>query len=186
VTDNCRLTPVACRLTPTFDHMNYFELFYLPVSLNVDKQQLSKNYFELQKQYHPDFHANALQEEQADVLERSSMINKAYKTFLNQDSTIKYVLTLKGLLEEEEKYQLPADFLMEMMEINESIDEATDVDAKRKIIDQQVEQLYDEVKPIINNYEDGVTPAADLQKVKEYYFKKKYLRRILDRLDSLE
>src|SRR5438046_9218477 len=106
--------------------MNYFELFEMPVSLQVDKKYLQDKYFELQKKYQPDFFSNESEEEQADVLEESSMINKAYKTFQNEDETIKYVLQLKGLLEEEEKYQLPPDFLMEMMELNEALTEVDD------------------------------------------------------------
>ncbi len=38
--------------------MNYFELFEIPVSFQVDKASLSKKYFELQKKYHPDFQQN--------------------------------------------------------------------------------------------------------------------------------
>ena len=106
--------------------MNYFELFEMPVSLQVDKKYVQDKYFELQKKYHPDFFSNQGEEEQASVLEKSSMINKAYKTFLNGDETIKYVLQLKELLEEEEKYQLPPEFLIEMMELNEALTEVDD------------------------------------------------------------
>ncbi len=63
--------------------MNYFELFELPLSLNVDRKALSSKYFALQKKYHPDFFSNASEDEQAEVLEKSSLINKAYKTFNN-------------------------------------------------------------------------------------------------------
>ena len=55
--------------------MNYFELFNLPVTLKVDKSQLAKKYFELQKQFHPDFFIQASEDEQADALEKSSMLN---------------------------------------------------------------------------------------------------------------
>jgi molecular chaperone HscB len=57
-------------------------------------------------------------------LEITANLNKAFKTFQNSDDTIKYVLQLKGLLEEEEKYQLPPDFLMEVLEINEKLMDA--------------------------------------------------------------
>ena len=35
--------------------MNYFELFELPVSIQIDKAVLNQRYFALQKKYHPDF-----------------------------------------------------------------------------------------------------------------------------------
>ena len=156
--------------------MNYFELFEIPVSLVVDKNLLAKKYFELQKKFHPDFYAQETEFEQADALEKSSQINKALKTLRNSDETIKYVLQLKGLLEEEEKYQLPPAFLMEVMELNEELSEDS-----RQQVDELETEIYLPVKHIIEHFSDA-TSTEDLLKVKEYYFKKKYLQRILDRI----
>ena len=158
--------------------MNYFELFNLPVSLKVDKSQLAKKYFELQKKYHPDFFTQADEEGQAAALEKSSSVNKALKLLQNQDETIKYVLEMKGLLAADEKYQLPPDFLMEMMDLNENLS------ADSAVAINEIETgLYDEVKDIIESYNDS-TSNESLQKVKAYYFKKKYVQRILERLDG--
>ena len=158
--------------------MNYFELFDIPVSLKVDKSKLAKKYFELQKRYHPDFFTQADEEGQAAALEKSSSINKALKLLQSQDETIKYVLELKGLLAADEKYQLPPDFLMEMMDLNENLS----ADSTTSIIEIET-GLYDEVKDIIEGYNDSTSNEA-LQKVKAYYFKKKYVQRILERLDG--
>ncbi len=157
--------------------MNYFELFEMPVTLEIDPGKLAKKYFELQKKYHPDFYTQASEYEQEEALEISSQLNKALKVFKDQDETIKYVLQLKGLLEEEEKYQLPPDFLMEMMELNE---ELSDESAAR--IASIEKELYSEVGSIIENYNDERIREQELQKLKAYYYKKKYLKRILDRL----
>jgi len=156
--------------------MNYFELFGLPVSLKIDQGKLAQKYFELQKKYHPDFFTQATEHEQDEALEISSRLNKALKVFKNREETIKYVLQLKGLLEEEEKYQLPPAFLMEMMELNEELSEGSP--AQIAAIEQE---LYSSIQPIIENYNDAATSTADLLKLKEYYYKKKYLQRILDR-----
>ena len=157
--------------------MNYFELFDIPVSLTIDKTKLAKKYFELQKKYHPDFFTQNNEAEQDEALEKSSAINKALKIFQNKDSTIKYVLQLKGLLEEEEKYQLPPDFLMEVMELNEQLSADSTI-----AIEVFEKEIYSEVSSIIDGYNDTSTTTTDLLKVKEYYFKKKYLLRILERL----
>ncbi len=159
--------------------MNHFELFDLPVSFKTDKGKLALTYFELQKKYHPDFFAQATEHEQGQALEISSQLNKAIKILKNEDETIKYVLQLKGLLEEEEKYQLPPDFLMEMMELNEELSE----DSAQQINALETE-LYSEVQPIIDNYDDATASNTDLLKLKEYFYKKKYLQRILDRLEG--
>ena len=159
--------------------MNYFELFDLPVSLNVDKSKLAKKYFELQKKYHPDYFTQATEAEQEEALEKSSAVNKALKILKDKDSTIKYLLQLKGLLEEEEKYLLPPDFLMEVMELNEelTVESATAINDFEK-------DIYSGVQSIIEQYDAAAITTAELLKVKEYYFKKKYLQRILDRLDD--
>lgn len=159
--------------------MNYFELFELPISIQTDKTTLNQKYFELQKKYHPDFFAKGTEHEQQQALEISAQLNKALKVLKDQDQTIKYVLQLKGLLEEEEKYQLPPEFLMEMMDLNEELSD----NSAQKVQELQ-EQLYTEVAPIIENYNDAAATTTDLLKLKEYYFKKKYLQRILDRLEG--
>ncbi len=159
--------------------MNYFELFELPVSLQVDAANLTKKYFELQKKYHPDFYIQSGEAEQEEALEKSSAINKALKVLQHTESTIKYVLQLKGLLEEEEKYQLPPDFLMEVMDLNENLSADSTI-----ALDAFESSIYSGVKLIIENYDDATITTAGLLKVKEYYFKKKYLQRILDRIDD--
>ena len=159
--------------------MNYFELFDIPVAFMVDKDLLARKYFELQKKYHPDFFTQDSESEQAQALEISSKLNGALKTFRNDDETIKYVLQLKGLLEEEEKYPLPPEFLMEMMELNEELS-----DGSKDQVNNLEKTLYSEVSAIIENYDDSQPSTPDLLKVKEYYFKKKYLKRILDRIND--
>src|SRR5215210_3532333 len=101
--------------------MNYFELFEIPILLKVDAELLKERFFLLSRKYHPDYFAQAAEEKKSEALEISAMLNKAYKTFQQPDETIKYVLQLKGLLEEGEKYELPPDFLMEVLEINEAL-----------------------------------------------------------------
>jgi len=157
--------------------MNHFELFGLPVSFKIDRGKLAEKYFELQKKYHPDFFAQGTEHEQEEALEVSSQLNKALKIFKNEEETIKYVLQLKGLLEEEEKYQLPPAFLMEMMELNEELSENS-----AQQITEIENTLYAAVEPIIENYDDATGTTTDLLKLKEYYYKKKYLQRILDRI----
>ena len=65
------------------------------------------------------------------------------------------------------------------MELNEqlSADSATAIEVFEK-------EIYSEVSSIIDGYNDTSTTTTQLLKVKEYYFKKKYLLRILERLDD--
>ncbi|MFZ1453952.1 MAG: iron-sulfur cluster co-chaperone HscB C-terminal domain-containing protein, partial [Ferruginibacter sp.] len=65
------------------------------------------------------------------------------------------------------------------MELNEELS----ADSAKQI--QELETvLYQDVAHIIENYQEATATTADLLKLKEYYFKKKYLQRILDRLEG--
>jgi molecular chaperone HscB len=167
--------------------MNYFELYDMPVQFHPDPVMVKKKFYELSRKYHPDFYSQAGSAQQAEALETASMVNRAYKTFLDQDATIRYVLKLHGLVEEEEKYQLQNDFLMEVLELNELLMEAdADDEHSRQQIRQKTEELnhelYNGIKPLLDNYQEAVISEKELLQVKDYYYKKKYLRRILDKL----
>ena len=170
--------------------MNYFELFEIPVQLKVDTVPLSKKFFELSRKYHPDYFINEESGMQAEALEKSAMLNKAFKTFQNPDETIKYVLQQKGLLEEEEKYELPAGFLMEVLEINEQLMDAKDQSPEERLnlqltIDNLQSEIYAPVKEIVEYYDEGSVSEKELLEVKEYYYKKKYLDRIRRQLTGM-
>lgn len=168
--------------------MTYFELFGIPEQLNPDVASLSKKFYVLSRQYHPDYAANADSAAQEEALEKSSLLNKAWKTFQSPDTTIKYVLQLKGLLQEEEKYELPPDFLMEVLEINEQLMDADEPGMKERLtgtINSLQSEIFAPVKKIVENYKEGDTTEKELLEVKEYYYKKKYLDRIRRQLAGM-
>jgi len=162
--------------------MNHFELYNLPISFTPNPDTVKERFYVLSRKYHPDFYSQGSDEEQVEALEKSSLVNMAYKVFTNPDETIKYVLKLKGLLEEEEKYQLSPDFLMEVMDLNEQaldVSEQADVDRLTETIHNFQKQIYEPVETVITHYQDGITTEKELLQVKEYYYRKKYLDKLL-------
>ena len=163
--------------------MNYFELFGLPIGFQVDTQKLRAAFMEIQKATHPDKFVQGNPDEQEAALEQSSLANKGY-TLLNQKERIlPYVLEILGILTPDEKYALEPDFLMEMMELNEAWMDA-DNDTTKKAIVNQVEQIKTALYAPIQTYMemgqiDSISQEAMLQ-IKSYYYKKKYLDRILE------
>ena len=160
--------------------MNYFELYGIPEKPVTDKTSVSKKYIELQKKFHPDFYTNETEDEKEIALSQSAEINKAYNIFINPDKTIEYFLQLKGIITPDEKYTLPADFLMEMMELNEELDDhdTAETNSTPKNYEKKLQQ------GIAGIYELGSLGDEELLQLKEYYYKKKYLKRILERLDD--
>lgn len=162
--------------------MNYFELFDIPISFTPDKNKVQQQFYALSKKYHPDFYALHSDNEKAVALEQSSYINTAYKTLMNDDAVIQYILQLKGLLKENEKYTLTSNFLMEMVELNEQLADISKESAMDYvlIIKDMQQALFAPIQHIIEHYKEGVTTEKELLQIKDYYYKKKYLTRILE------
>jgi molecular chaperone HscB len=89
---------------------------------------------------------------------------------------------------EGEKYTLDPEFLMEVMELNEELMEATG--EGRKEVETKIKELenkiHADVAEILEHYQEGVTPPEALLRIKEYYYRKKYLDRISGRTKDQE
>ncbi len=167
--------------------MEYFELFNIPVSLVVNAKEVTKRYYELSKLYHPDNFSLEDADKQAEALEMSSKVNQAKKVLSNSHRRLEYILKQKGIIVAEEKYQLPPQFLAEMMDINEALMELEfdeNQSTKEKIVSQvsaEIAKLYNKV----NTFFDA--PQLEINEgngalLKDYYYKKKYLDRIKEKL----
>jgi len=170
--------------------MNYFEFYGIPLSFQVDKTALKRQFYQLSRKYHPDFYTQESPEKQAEILELSTLNNKAYKTLSNFDLRMNYLLKLKNQLEEEGQNKLPQNFLMEMMDINERLMELEfDFDKENYLkvlqeIQLQEEQLLSPIQIYIDKYPSPEKEPEALEKIKEYYLKKRYLLRIRKNLDK--
>ncbi len=57
--------------------MNYFQFYNLPESFLPDEKAIKTKYYELSRQYHPDFHATASPEKQQEILQLSTQKTNA-------------------------------------------------------------------------------------------------------------
>ncbi|WP_229725418.1 iron-sulfur cluster co-chaperone HscB C-terminal domain-containing protein [Hymenobacter baengnokdamensis] len=104
------------------DSPNYFAFYGLPEAFLLDEAALKGKYYQLSRELHPDFHAQDTPAAQAEALRLSTLNTDAYRTLADPDCRMAYVLAQHGLLEEgSAQNQLPADFLMEVMDLNEQL-----------------------------------------------------------------
>ena len=168
--------------------MDYFEFYDIPVSFVVDEPALRRIYYKNSKQYHPDYHTLSDDSNQAEMLKKATLNNEAFQTLSNPDKRKRYVLQRKGMLEEEGKQSIQQEFLMEMMDINESLMELElDFEQERYTAAiQEVEQLdkalQSSIQPVLEHYKDQENTDADLQAILDYFLKKRYLLRIQENL----
>ncbi len=173
--------------------MNYFEFYDLPISFNPDQGIVKQKFYALSKKYHPDFYINEDQAKQDEVLELSTLNNKAFQILKDPQKRLHYILQLKNQLGEEENYALPQDFLMEMMDVNEALmDLEFEPDpSKIAIIKNQVNDLEQDLAKELANLTSTFDKASiDLQEnlliaIKDIYFRNKYLWRIKESITRI-
>ncbi|WP_373551855.1 iron-sulfur cluster co-chaperone HscB C-terminal domain-containing protein [Haliscomenobacter sp.] len=169
--------------------MQFFSFFDLPVSFVLDDADLRKRYLSNSKKYHPDFYTLESDAKQAEILQLSSLNNEAYRTLSDFDQRMKYILEEKGLLVEGQN-EIPKNFLLEMMDINEQLMELefdfdqSVFDAVKQEVESAEKELFDEVERIIQEYTEEKSGIEELNQVKNFYLKKRYLLRIKENLST--
>jgi len=171
--------------------MNYFELYEIPVSFLADEIHIKQRYYLNSKKYHPDFFINESEDKQAEVLHLSTLNNDAYRLLTDFDKRVAYILTLTGQISDAEKFVLPPDFLMEMMDINEKMMElsANDMHAIADVTNEIAileKSLNSYLQASCKQFDahDQVEQESVLLAIKDAYYRKKYLLRIKDSLNK--
>ncbi len=128
---------------------NYFELFELPVSCQVDQRRLSSQYRALQRAVHPDRFAGDDDRQQRLSIQYASHVNEAFNTLKQPLSRAIYLLKLSGRdVDMERNTIMDPVFLMEQMELRESV---ADIKSSKNP-EQEVEQLAGQVDADIHRY----------------------------------
>ena len=126
----------------------HFELFGLPQSFEVDTEQLDSRYRELQRTVHPDRFASGSDQERRISMQRATQINEAYQRLKDPLLRGRYLLVLDGYqLDDEHNTTSDVEFLMEQMELRESLGtvrEADDVFAALGLIMDRIAGDIDE------------------------------------------
>jgi len=107
---------------------DYFEVFGLERKLQVDLDALQRRFYALSRQHHPDFHQMAGEDEQASALERSALVNRAYRALRDPLARLACTIRLESGTDTSEdatvRPKAPMDLLEEMLEIQEALEEA--------------------------------------------------------------
>ncbi|HYP29780.1 MAG TPA: Fe-S protein assembly co-chaperone HscB [Blastocatellia bacterium] len=119
------------RIQPVARGVDYFAFLGLPRKLMVDGPELEKTFYSLSRRFHPDYFMNASDRERRASMERSSLLNDAYRTLRDPVRRAEYLLALEGYKEAEKK--APPDLLEEVFELNMQVEE---LKAAKKMADE--------------------------------------------------
>lgn len=168
---------------------DFFSLFDLPRTFEVDQSRLETRYRDIQSEVHPDRFANAGDAQRRLSMQWATRVNEAYQTLRKPLSRARYLLEIAGVdLAAESNTAMPAAFLMEQMTWRESLGDArrsgnlAELEALEETIENAISQSFDAFSA---TYNQGDLSAA-AEKVRCLMFLDKLMLEIEDALADLD
>lgn len=170
---------MACKvIQPPEEGISFFKIMDCDYSFTLNTHKLQKRYLQLQRSLHPDNFSQKSVKEQEYSESHSALVNKAYQTLLKPLSRGLYMLELKGMsIEEGTDSEADSEFLMELMEINEALDEAQTPEEANKIGRDTKGQLA-----VLTQKIDAVLLKGELQAAKALLAQMKYYANIEEKV----
>lgn len=104
---------------------SFFELFGFPESYVIDEGALTERFRDLQRQLHPDKFVSRPDSERRWSMQAASVVNEGYQTLKSDLGRATYLLQINGIcIDEETDTKMDPMFLMEQMELRESLEMA--------------------------------------------------------------
>ncbi|BAJ01565.1 co-chaperone HscB [Shewanella violacea] len=169
--------------------MNYFELFSLTPSFDIDTALLADRYHELQRAVHPDKFANSSEQDKRIAVQRTAQVNDGFSTLKNPLSRAEHILALAGIdLSHESTTVKDTQFLMQQMEWRESLEDIAHCEDP----DAMIAELYDS----FNEYSDSISQnlaglllshsESDLASAADLIRKLKFMAKLQVELERIE
>ncbi len=129
---------------------NYFELFGLPQTYQIDTGALAERYREVQRVLHPDRFASASDRERRLSLQGATRVNEAFDTLKDPVRRARYLLSLHGV-DTDAQQQTTQDpgFLMEQMELREELEAARSSPEPLVRLDLIMERVNAQIRTLV-------------------------------------
>ena len=129
---------------------NFFELFNIEISVDINKSDLDEKVKILQNNFHPDKFTNGSDFEKRLALQISSYINDGYKILGDIVLRVEYILKINNFNKDESTTINDIGFLQEQIMYNELI-ESLKENLEENVIDDNLSGIKLKLKNTINN-----------------------------------
>ncbi|WP_289030580.1 co-chaperone HscB [uncultured Paraglaciecola sp.] len=160
--------------------MNYFELFNISVSFDVDLSALSQTYQQLQRLTHPDKFASGSEQDKLVAIQKNAQVNDAYSTLKSPLPRAELILSLRGIdLQHEQQTIKDTAFLMQQMEWREALAELDDNSDPLDVLASLEDEIKHNVKSdlsklqslLASEQEAAALQAADVIRKLKFLYK---------------
>jgi len=156
---------------------SHFDLFGLAPAFALENERLERSYREIQSQVHPDRFAHAGDAERRASLQWTTRVNEAYRTLKDPVQRAKHLLELQGVdVAFETNTTMPPEFLMQQMELRESLEQSKTqaaLDGMRKTLRRQKAEMEKQIAEALDHKKDYAGAAGLVRKLQ-----------FLDKLDT--
>lgn len=160
---------------------NHFDLFGLSPAFSIEGEALERSYREIQSQVHPDRFAHAGDAERRASLQWTTRVNEAFQILKNPVTRARHLLELHGVdVAFETNTAMPPEFLMQQMELRETLEEARDaaaLDDLRGNLNRQKRSLEKAIAEAIDAKKDYRGAAGLVRKLQ-------FLNRLDEEIDA--
>lgn len=125
---------------------DYFTLLSLPKEYSLNKEKLESNLEKWMLLFHPDLHLQKSEKQQSASLQYSALINQAKNTLLDPYQRAIYLLQLLGYKLDESRMHPSQEFLIEMFELQEKIEELQINHIKNSKLFETIEQYFQDTE----------------------------------------
>lgn len=165
---------------------NDFELFGLPQRFAQDRAAIDARWKELQREAHPDKFAAQGAAAQRVALQWSVRINEAYQRLKDPQKRAAYLCELLGApIAAESNTAMPAEFLVEQMELREALDEAQGGEELEGLLERLATDRRDLLARIGQLLDEQGDAQAAAQQVRALMFLERFGEGIEARLAQL-
>lgn len=167
---------------------DYFELFGLPVSYNVESDKLAQRYRELQHSIHPDRFTTSSDQERRLSLQLTAQVNEAFQTLKNPMLRAKYLLNLRGITPDQRDIALNPEFLNEQMELRERLSEISATAESRDELLKMQQELQGRHNDLQQNFgqQFDIGSTESLQNAGMIFLEMQFIDKILHEITELD
>ena len=167
---------------------DFFSLFGLPVSFDIDTTALTARYRELQRAVHPDKFVNASDSERRLSMQVAARVNEGYQLLKDPLARGRYLLEMRGVELNDADTTVDKMFLMEQMELRErlaEVKESNSPDRELQGIKQEIaihtKEITEQMGAMLQNEDPEV-----LQQAIELTRKLQFFKRLKEEVEELE
>lgn len=174
--------PTCSKIQPLSERVDLFAVLGLERRMGCKRPDIETAFREASRRVHPDRFGQTSSIERKLALRATEVVNQAYRTLRDPRSRAEYLMRLEGVEvgAQDAKTNDPM-FLMEMMELGETIDDTRDEDALESM-QSDLQGRYDGLLSNLTAYfdagqgerSDAISALGELR----------YLRRLVERVDQ--